>query len=797
MYAFEIFDWGCGQGIATLVLLEMLRERELLGRLKAITLIEPSPAALARAKYWVASNAGPGVDVRIVNKYIPTSETDTMDEVCCNSQVSINLFSNVLDIQTLSLKWLAEKTGMLANINYMVCIGPKFYSNTRIADFCGYFQPKNYFSQISAYPYAYTSKKNHPFGCEARGFMHRKHDGINSSYIEQADNVTFANDYDYAAECMRGTVNDKLLNLYNELRCKCDSTYNVFLRPAINTDTVDLLLASVDKGIVLLNICEETEPEPISIAIRRIETIKNILFDTCLRTIKIDSIINSSVYNCIKIGLFFTNLTEQEAADKLADITSNPNNSENEEKQKRNYQANTIQYLVKIAKDSDYVDKFKKQKAQAFKYEYYQEILSIIVGKWHSYKDGDLNFRLNKRQEEIVRSIQPRIRIKGVAGCGKTQMVANRAVERHIKTGEKVLIITFNISLVQYMKMRIRQVPADFATNMFEIASYHQFFKSKANQYGNERLMLSNWDDAYYFERYKDRIEKYKTIIIDEVQDFKSEWLDSIIHYFLKEDGTISVFGDGEQNIYDRTLEKDTKMPVIPTFTGKWGEVNERISLRIQNKDIAHLASAFSAAFLDKDTPALTIQERHINFEKYYIRYWNLGINKEALQITKNIEWIINKYGLKKRSTVVLAETIDLLRDVNYYYCNEFYKHSMISFETKEQYQAVESRNYSPMSFKQILYAIRRTAKTHFTTDCEELKLSTIHSFKGWEADSVILLLQPENTNKERLEDYHITERESTPALIYTAITRPRCNLFIINLGNSRYDKFFKNNIKQ
>lgn len=84
--------------------------------------------------------------MRIVNKYIPTSETDTMDEVCCNSQVSINLFSNVLDIQTLSLKWLAEKTGMLANINYMVCIGPKFYSNTRIADFCGYFQPKNYFS---------------------------------------------------------------------------------------------------------------------------------------------------------------------------------------------------------------------------------------------------------------------------------------------------------------------------------------------------------------------------------------------------------------------------------------------------------------------------------------------------------------------------------------------------------------------------------------------------------------------------------------------------------------------------
>lgn len=33
-YTFEIFDWGCGQGIATLTLVEMLRERALLKSLK-------------------------------------------------------------------------------------------------------------------------------------------------------------------------------------------------------------------------------------------------------------------------------------------------------------------------------------------------------------------------------------------------------------------------------------------------------------------------------------------------------------------------------------------------------------------------------------------------------------------------------------------------------------------------------------------------------------------------------------------------------------------------------------------
>lgn len=33
-------------------------------------------------------------------------------------------------------------------------------------------------------------------------------------------------------------------------------------------------------------------------------------------------------------------------------------------------------------------------------------------------------------------------------------------------------------------------------------------------------------------------------------------------------------------------------------------------------------------------------------------------------------------------------------------------------------------------------------------------------------------------------------------ALIYTALTRAKCNLFIINLGNPKYDSFFKTNIK-
>lgn len=46
---FEIYDWGCGQGIASVCLLQALEEKSLLARVQCVNLIEPSAAALARS----------------------------------------------------------------------------------------------------------------------------------------------------------------------------------------------------------------------------------------------------------------------------------------------------------------------------------------------------------------------------------------------------------------------------------------------------------------------------------------------------------------------------------------------------------------------------------------------------------------------------------------------------------------------------------------------------------------------------------------------------------------------------
>ena len=424
-------------------------------------------------------------------------------------------------------------------------------------------------------------------------------------------------------------------------------------------------------------------------------------------------------------------------------------------------------------------------------------MVGIIVGHWHPYTEGDTNFRLTDRQKSIVRSDNNRLRVKGVAGCGKTQTVANRAVEKHLQTGDKVLILTFNISLIQYIRMRINQVPADFSTSKFEMANYHQFFISMANRYSGRMFNLSDFDDPNYFASCAEKIKRYKTIIIDEVQDFKTEWLASIITYFLTPDGTVSVFGDGEQNIYGRQMEAETKMPSIPTFLGRWNEMSERLSMRIINTEIASLSHKFMRAFVDSNIPPINIQNE-LFFETYWLKYGNVPADTNASQLCQYIRSILRKYKLNTRDVVVMAESINILRDIEKVYMTTS-KRCMTNFESAEEYEKLLIRlqtDPDPNHFQKDLTDIRHAAKTHFTTDTDDMKLSTIHSFKGWESESVILILQPEMSGNVRSNGYYIQERDNIPALIYTALTRAKCNLFILNLGNTKYHSFFQTNIK-
>ena len=75
---------------------------------------------------------------------------------------------------------------------------------------------------------------------------------------------------------------------------------------------------------------------------------------------------------------------------------------------------------------------------------------------------------------------------------------------------------------------------------------------------------------------------------------------------------------------------------------------------------------------------------------------------------------------------------------------------------------------------------IRENKKLHFHMNSGTIKISSVHSFKGWESEVVFLLIEGKGAET------------SFDELLYTGITRTRSNLIVINLGNEEYNENMK-----
>lgn len=766
---FEIVDWGCGQGIASLTLYEMLKEHGKVYGLKRIALIEPSEPALRRAEGFLKRVVHQGVEVVAINKGIPIDEeSKELAEVVAATPMAIHLFSNILDIWNLNLKWLASKVASYSRLQQIVCVGPAIKGNSRLVDFCGFFQDKTVFSRIYQYPYAYT-QTNYPFGCETMCFT-LSSSGINESYVEKAEVTSYVDDYSYAAESLRGVVDDDIINVYNAIRAKLNDEDSIFIQPHISTDVPDLVVIRPKNGILILDVCKNVKDA--SVQYERTDNYRRNLFNVHLREVFGKALVNPSYWTIVKQAIYFP--TE----DNGERITV-PGND----------------YVVRLYSDDIHDDKLLEKlnmswQNKLFDDELYKGALKLITRNgWHSYKEGNENIIPTKRQRELAKSRSVEQKIKGVAGSGKTQVLAWRAVNAQIRTGGRVLVLTFNLTLVNYIKYRMGLVAADFNWTQFDITNYHQFFKSQANNH-NLKPRIDDWDNDKYFEGCKGRTIKYDTILFDEAQDFRYSWYLLIKNYFLKEGGEFVVFGDGRQNIYSRQQDDD-HTPRVPVI-GRWTQINENANttFRIENPDIAHLSSLFQDSFFDYSEPLA--QQSVMPFEQYYIKYWNVGKDIAAKTLYSNIMWIINEFNLKKRDVTVLSQTCGVLRDIEDCQLSCGLERPITTFETKQQYDKIQRNSQWP---KADIDSIRRVNKVHFTIDGDEIKMATIHSFKGWESPTVILVLQPEGVVDADING--MVENENSAALVYTGITRAKRNLFILNMGNNKYHDFFEKNIEK
>lgn len=803
----ELIDWGCGQGVGSLTFIDMLRERDKLNLLRKVTLIEPSIQALKRATINIQKATNGTIQILPVNKYLPgDGTTDEIEGIDYRQMDVVHIFSNILDVLSINLEKLAYIVGTSGRTHHIMCMGPKNTNSYRIDKFCSVFNVDKsaYSSRIDNAYYGRTTDTNHNFSCVTRCFKYNG-EGINLNNMSQFVEPTLVcghpihDDYDPLLAVQNQLISKDISDLYAYLGQKFRHTDHIYLKPSINGDTPDIIILRPNTGIMVIKVFEEdidnyqfTINEKIdyhsitdgtkvlSSPIINVQSYQQNLIQLHIKDMLGKSLINNSYWSVIKTVVYFSKNSTSVAREKFKDAKTG--------------------YTIILGRDILDNTNFDILKETKFNYSsrYFEEsicdsFLRIISPKWHSYKQGK-HINLTTPQKHLAKSeASPRRKINGVAGSGKTQVLATRAVNANLRTGNKVLILTFNLSLVNYIKYRIGQVRADFSWDMFFIVNYHQLFIAEANNHGL-RMNLSSFEDTKFFDIVADRIKKYSTILIDEVQDYQTSWLYILNKYFLEPGGELVVFGDAKQNIYHRELDQNGQIK-IGFIPGEWNN-SLNTGFRFSNPQLSALAMSFQKEFFPSLATDHIQQEARLAFDTC-IKYFNVGRDVNPATLDCNCRWLMQEYKIEPKDTVILSQTCDILRDLEYAYYTRTLCKTMTTFESKEQYDKLKQihkiTDDSPITYKfrNDIKQIRRNKKIHFSMDANVVKLSTIHSYKGWESPTVILIIEPEQKGDNM--QYNVRPEENAAELIYTAITRCKENLFIINCGNEKYHKFFNN----
>lgn len=815
----EIVDWGCGQGLGSLCVIEALDQHEKLMWLRRITLVEPSRHTLRRATENVTCATNGSVAILPINCYLPgDGKQNEIEGISYTMHNVIHIFSNILDVSNIDLKKLARIVSTSGHTHYILCIGPVNSQSYRIEQFSSIFGKQNYFSNIHDCAYGRTTDTFHIFTCKTKCFEYNGN-LLNYECMDKVviptmiDGMAIYGEYDPMLSVQNGVITKAQADLFIIFSKVLREEDIILLKPDINGDKPDVVIVRPNKGILLVHVFDDDinkyhffqevigesgevkektsliqkgESRPISSPLTTIDTYQDDLVRLHLEGMLNKVLEEKKYWSMIKKMVFFTQNTSQVANSFFNGVSRNHilfygKELLSDEKEQKN-----VLYSLRFNTD---IKEFDDRIMRSF--------MRIITPRWHSSIEGKM-INLNTVQKNLSKSISDKKqKISGAAGAGKTQVLSIRAVNAQLRSGGNVLVLTYNKTLANYVRYRINEVRADFPWDKITIDYYHHFFRTQAN---NCRMSYMSYDNEFAFVGNEDKLDKYCAIFIDEVQDYLTSWLKLLNRYFLEERGEFVVFGDPKQNVYKRPLDSQGDIR-IEFISGSWNHEMKN-GKRFANPQLAQLAMDFQKEFF---TLSNKIDDLGNAKEKQgsllsKIKYANIGRTIDTKKLAQYCISIISTFKLKAEETVVLSQAGDILRDIDFNYRQLSGLPTLTTFISYEEYHNLlkihnSNDNENPIAnymFKRDKDAIEHNKRIHFTMETNGLKMSTIHSYKGWESFNVILFLEPELQERE---EYSISARENVPELIYTAITRAKENMFIINLGNDKYHQFFKNNI--
>lgn len=313
-----------------------------------------------------------------------------------------------------------------------------------------------------------------------------------------------------------------------------DDSFEIYFNPYMNGDRPDVVIMRKGYGVLIIEVKDwnldnyildkrkhwvlKTNNVVVKSPIDQVLKYKDNLFELHIESLLEMKIKNIRQFNMVACAIYFHKASRRQVDDLLV-------NPFMEQEKYQKFLKYNINFLGgDTLNELDFKKLLKKcyliaeRQSLLFTSDIYDSFRRLLNPPIHMKTEGK-GFTYSPKQKEIIyEQSKKQQRIKGVVGSGKTTVLAARAVQAY-KRAEKlnpkarVLILTYNIRLKNFIHDKLQQVDEEFPWSAFVILNYHSFINSELNNLGIIFKVPEYLDKYYYsnkrlFINYKDKVSE-------------------------------------------------------------------------------------------------------------------------------------------------------------------------------------------------------------------------------------------------------------------------------------------------
>lgn len=411
---------------------------------------------------------------------------------------------------------------------------------------------------------------------------------------------------------------------------------------------------------------------------------------------------------------------------------------------------------------------------------------------------------LDQRQKELAtsRTATGYRRIKGPAGSGKSMVLAARASELAAE-GKNILVLTFNITLMNYLRnLSYRHRPSRIVRRSeLTFMHFHAWCKRVCYVSGHSQEYKDLWKPrspvrprspvtlpkpwsrkwvleagmaelvTRLYEHEVGSMPKYDAILVDEGQDYRPLWWETL-RRACNPGGEMVLVADKTQNIYGTAGAWTDDVMSGSGFSGPWLQLD--ICYRLTPSYIPYImkfAERFLTSNKEVDIPAAV----QTDFSYPIDLRWVQVDRTEDLASTcvseakKMMEGIPSDTAI---ADITILSSVPVGMEVVGTLKRENRIPTVDTFWTEDSVEEEEESGHTEGEEKEPWWreTESKNRKLVFgllmnTSFKKVIRVTTLHSFKGWEARLLIVVIDRANDDDQL-------------ALIYTALTRLQKHVF-------------------